>query len=88
MKPNEWSDVVEWMWRSRNTFNGLSVLPYDDAEHSYVQAPFEEITKEEFDRRYKALENVDLGGVIEMDDMTSLKDSAACAGGSCEVVNL
>ena len=29
---------------NKNTYNGLSVLPYDGG--SYIQAPFEEITEE------------------------------------------
>ena len=33
--------------KNKNTFNGLSVLPYSNG--SYQQAPFEEITKEEYE---------------------------------------
>ena len=29
--------------------------------------------------------NVDLSGVVEMEDVTNLQDQAACAGGACEV---
>jgi ribonucleoside-diphosphate reductase alpha chain len=86
VKPDEWEGIVEWMWENRDTFNGLSVLPYDGG--TYVQAPFEEITEEEFNKRYAALSEVDLTKVVEIDDNTDLSNELACSGGSCEVVNL
>ena len=39
IKDDEWVDVGEWMWKNRDSYNGLSVLPYSD--HTYKQAPFE-----------------------------------------------
>jgi ribonucleoside-diphosphate reductase alpha chain len=86
VKEDEWEGIVEWMWENRDTFNGLSVLPYDGG--TYVQAPFEEITKEEFNKRYESLSEVDLTEVVEIDDNTDLSNELACSGGSCEVVNL
>jgi len=86
VKEDEWKDIVEWMWENRNTFNGLSVLPYDGG--TYVQAPFEEITEKEFNKRYAALSEVDLTKVVEITDNTDLSNELACSGGSCEVVNL
>ena len=35
------------MWKNREFYNGLSVLPYFGG--NYVQAPFEDITKDESD---------------------------------------
>jgi len=86
VKPDEWEGIVEWMWENKDTFNGLSVLPYDGG--TYVQAPFEEITEEEFNKRYATLSEVDLTKVIEIEDNTDLKGELACSGGSCEVVNV
>lgn len=80
---DEWRAVGEWMWENKNTFNGLSVLPYDSG--SYIQAPFEEITKEEFVERIKYLNSIDLTKVIEIEDLTEHSQEAACAGGSCEI---
>ena len=39
IKENEWEEVGEWMWKNKEYYNGLSVLPYDG--HSYTQAPFQ-----------------------------------------------
>ena len=83
VKWDEWKVVGNWMWNNRNTFNGLSVLPYDNG--SYVQAPFEDITKEQFEELSKHLKSIDLSQVIEDDDNTEHTQEAACAGGACEI---
>jgi ribonucleoside-diphosphate reductase alpha chain len=72
------------MWENKETFNGLSVLPYFGG--SYTQAPFEDITKEKFDEMAQYLHSIDLSKVVEFDDYTALMDQAACAGGACEIV--
>lgn len=80
---DEWEAVGEWMWDNKHNYNGLSVLPYDNG--SYVQAPFEDITKERYDELVKHLSDIDLTKVIEIDDETDLTQQVACAGGACEV---
>lgn len=80
---NEWEVVGEWMWMNRDVYNGLSVLPYDN--HSYVQAPFESITKEQYEERVKHLSSIDLTKVMELDDTTDLKAEAACGGNGCVI---
>jgi ribonucleoside-diphosphate reductase alpha chain len=84
IKEDEWEKVGQWMWENKETFNGLSVLPYHGG--SYVQAPFEDITEEQFNDMVTHLHNVDLSKVIEFSDNTALMDQAACAGGACEIV--
>ena len=84
VKQDEWDQVGEWMWKNKNTFNGLSVLPYDNG--SYTQAPFEDITENKFKEMEGHLNNIDLRNIVEMTDETVLQDQAACAGGACEIV--
>jgi ribonucleoside-diphosphate reductase alpha chain len=84
IKPNEWDIVGEWMWENRNIYNGLSVLPHSD--HTYKQAPFEDITKEQYEEMIKHLRAIDLTKVVELIDSTNLSGELACAGGSCEIV--
>jgi ribonucleoside-diphosphate reductase alpha chain len=72
------------MWTEREHYNGLSVLPYSN--HSYKQAPFEDCTKEDYDKLMETLHDVDLSKIVEMDDDTDLKGEAACASGACEIV--
>jgi ribonucleoside-diphosphate reductase alpha chain len=84
IKENEWEQVGKWMWENKETFNGLSVLPYFGG--SYTQAPFEDITKEQFDEMVTHLHGIDLSKIVEFSDETTLADQAACAGGACEIV--
>ena len=84
IKEDEWDLVGDWMWNNRDFYNGLSVLPYNGG--TYTQAPFEDCTKEEFERLVKTLSDVDLTKVIELQDNTDLRGEAACAGGACEIV--
>jgi ribonucleoside-diphosphate reductase alpha chain len=83
IKNKEWKEVGEWMWKYRDTFNGLSVLPFSD--HTYTQAPFETITEEQFNEMISHLNTVDLTKVIEFDDNTALGENLACSGNNCEV---
>jgi ribonucleoside-diphosphate reductase alpha chain len=84
IKEGEWEKVGQWMWENRETFNGLSVLPYFGG--SYVQSPYEDCTKEQFNELVTHLHNIDLTKIVEFSDETNLQDQAACAGGACEVV--
>jgi ribonucleoside-diphosphate reductase alpha chain len=83
LKEDEWWDCAEWMWDNRYVYNGISVLPFDGG--SYIQAPFTDITEEEFLQMEHLLHAIDLSEVIEGSDETTLTDQAACAGGACEV---
>jgi ribonucleoside-diphosphate reductase alpha chain len=84
IQEGEWEAVGNWMWENKETFNGLSVLPYFGG--SYTQAPFEDITKEKFEEMAQHLHNIDLSQIVEFSDDTALMDQAACAGGACEIV--
>jgi len=78
-----WKEVGEWMWTNREVYNGLSVLNYHGG--SYRQAPFEDITKEEYETRVDLLKSLDLTKVIELDDTVDFSQVVSCAGGACEV---
>jgi ribonucleoside-diphosphate reductase alpha chain len=80
---DEWKEVGAWMWDNRETYNGLSVLPFFGG--SYQQAPFEDITEEEYNKRIASVQEIDLTKVVEMDDNVDFGQVAACAGGACEI---
>jgi len=84
VKEDEWQPVGEWMWNNRDFYNGLSVLPYSN--HTYMQAPFEDITEEKYEELMKSLNNIDLTKVIELDDNTNLSGEIACGADGCVVV--
>lgn len=83
VKDDEWETVGKWMWENKEVYNGLSVLPFNGG--TYRQAPFQDITEEQFNKMYKTLSSVDLTKVVEIEDLTNLSGEAACAGGACEV---
>jgi ribonucleoside-diphosphate reductase alpha chain len=83
IREHEWPAVGEWMWTEREHYNGLSVLPYDNG--SYVQAPFTDCTKEEYEKLMETLKDVDLSNIIEMDDDTNLSGELACSSAGCEI---
>jgi ribonucleoside-diphosphate reductase alpha chain len=83
IREHEWDAVGNWMWENKEHFNGLSVLPYDGG--TYIQAPFEDIDEEKFNKLSETLHDVDLSNVVEMEDNTDLTGELACAGGACEI---
>ena len=84
IQDDEWKDVGDWMWKNKDTFNGLSILPYNGG--SYEQAPFENISKSKYYNMMKTLTTINLKLVKETNDNTTRSQEIACAGGSCEIV--
>ena len=84
LRDHEWDAAGEWMWKNKDYYNGLAVLPYDGG--TYTQAPFEDIDEEIYEKMMGSLTSIDLSNIIEEDDETNLKGELACAGGACEIV--
>jgi ribonucleoside-diphosphate reductase alpha chain len=84
IQDGQWERVGEWMWENKASYNGLSVLPFDNG--SYRQAPYEDISEETFRRLEQSLKAITLENVYENDDETDHKAEAACAGGACAIV--
>ena len=83
IKDNEWWECAEWMWENRDVYNGIAVLPYDGG--TYIQPPFESITKSQYEELEKLLVNIDLSEILEEEDGTALSDQVACSSGHCEI---
>jgi len=83
IKEEEWDEVGWWMWENRESYNGISVLPYDSG--TYVQPPFQEITEDKYNEMSKQIHSLDLTMVVELDDNTDLNQQLSCAGGKCEI---
>lgn len=83
IRDDEWDEVGQWMWDNRDMYNGISVLPYDGG--TYIQAPFETISKKGYKKLVRYLKDIDLTQVKEGKDETNLTSEAACAGGQCEI---
>ncbi|MCD5384583.1 MAG: ribonucleoside-triphosphate reductase [Candidatus Pacebacteria bacterium] len=82
---DEWVGAADWVYSNWDIVGGLSFLPRND--HVYQLAPFEEITKEEFERREKEVARIDFSKLplYELKDETDVKKELACAGGVCEI---
>ena len=89
VRENEWLEVGAWVWKHFDEMSGVSFLPHSD--HSYPQAPYQEIDEEEYNRLLSEMpQDVDWGrvGEYETQDNTSGSQTLACSGSSCEVVDL
>jgi ribonucleoside-diphosphate reductase alpha chain len=83
VKDDEWESVGEWMWDNRDDYNGIAVLPYMGG--TYQQAPFEDITADQFYALEADLESIDLTNVREEQDNTDLSGEVACGSNGCEI---
>jgi len=83
---NEWIPVVDWVQKNWDIIGGLSFLPRSN--HVYRLAPYETITKEEYEARMARFPKVDYSKLVayERQDESDMKRELACAGGTCEIV--
>jgi ribonucleoside-diphosphate reductase alpha chain len=82
---DEWIAVADFVYKNWDIIGGLSFLPRSN--HVYQLAPYEEITKEEYERRMKMLGHIDFSKLMiyEKSDQTTGAKEAACVGGTCEI---
>ncbi len=82
---DEWIDIANFVYKNWDQVGGLSFLPR--SEHVYQLAPYEEITKEEYEARKKTFKDIDFSTLsdYEMEDNTQGAKELACVGGNCEV---
>jgi len=84
VKDEEWVEVGAWVWKYFDEISGVSFLPHSD--HTYVQAPYEDCTKEQYEELLKTTPKaIDWKEFIEVDDNTTSAQTLACTGGSCEI---
>lgn len=88
VRADEWAIVADYLWKHRDSFTGVSLLP-DDGDTIYAFAPFEAVRTEAQERRWNELvahyKPVDYLSVLEAEDGTNLTGEAACAGGACAI---
>ena len=87
VRENEWFEVGSWVWNNFDKISGVSFLPY--ADHSYQQAPYQEITEKEYDEWMdKTVHDIDWDLITnyEKEDMTENTKELACTAGACEIV--
>lgn len=81
----EWLDVSAWVYKHFDQLGGVSFLPLND--HVYKQAPYQEISKEEFEEWEKKTPVIDWErlGDLETRDNTTIQPELACSAGVCEI---
>lgn len=82
---DEWIKVLNFVYENWDIVGGLSFLPRND--HVYQLAPYEEISREEYERRSRELGKLDFSKLVlyEQQDETIGAKELACVGGVCEV---
>jgi len=79
----EWIPVCSWLYSNWNIIGGLSFLPRE--EHAYQLAPYEDITREQYDEMVARLPPLDYAAIMayEKEDTTSGAKELACSSGIC-----
>jgi len=89
VKEDEWMDVGAWVYRNFDEVSGISFLPFSD--HTYAQAPYQDIVGEEYERAYKQMPtSIDWSKLAdyEKEDTTSGGRELACTADACEMVDI
>ena len=85
----EWMEVGAWVYKNFDICSGISFLPHSD--HTYAQAPYQDITKEEYEElSAKMPKTIDWSALslYEKEDTTSGSQTLACSAGACELVDI
>ena len=82
---DEFLETMQWVWENLDKSSGVSFLPRTD--HVYQQAPYEEITAEQYEELVKGLPEIDWSKLsdYESEDMTEGAQTLACVAGQCEI---
>jgi ribonucleoside-triphosphate reductase (thioredoxin) len=89
VRDNEWMEVGAWVFKHFDEVSGVSFLPHSD--HSYQQAPYQECSKHDYETLLSVMpDRIDWARLSEYETEDTSKGTStfACAGGSCEIVDL
>ena len=89
VKGEEWFEVGAFVYENFDEMSGVSFLPYN--EHTYQQAPYQEIGRSEYEALKSFMpKKVDWDKLsdYEKEDNTAGSQTLACSGDSCEIVDL
>lgn len=88
VRSDEWFEVGAFVYEHFDEMSGVSFLPY--SEHTYQQAPYQEVDKDTYDVALLAMpKRIDWTKLseYEKEDMTVGTQTFACVG-SCEIVDM
>lgn len=86
VKEDEWLDVGAWVYKHLDDVGGVSFLPHSD--HVYQQAPYQEITAEQYAAAVETFPTIDWNEFdkFEIDDATMNMHELSCVSGVCEII--
>jgi len=85
---DEWDEVGCWVYDHFSEMSGVSFLPRSD--HTYAQAPYQDITEEEYNEAmlvFPTSIDWDVLALYERGDTTAGSQTLACSGDTCELVD-
>lgn len=82
---DEFLQVGAWLYENFDDVSGISFLPR--SEHTYKQAPYQEITEETYNELLAEMPEINWSvlGQYEVEDTTTGTQELACVGTSCEI---
>ncbi len=90
VKEHEWMEVGAWVYENFDVASGVSFLPH--SEHTYQQAPYQDIDVDEYNEWMQVHGNTVIDWQklteFEREDNTTGSRELACTAGVCEVVDL
>jgi ribonucleoside-diphosphate reductase alpha chain len=86
VKDEEWLRVGAWVYDHFESIGGVSFLPH--TEHSYRQAPYSEVNKEEYEALLARMPEVNWNDLkkYEKQDTTTGTRELSCSAGVCELI--
>ena len=85
-KDDEFMEVGAWIYNNFDGVSGVSLLPHSD--HVYKQAPYQEITKEDYDKAISEFPVINWENLKEEEDTTTATQELSCTAGVCETVGV
>lgn len=83
VRDHEWMEVGAWVYKHFDSVGGVSFLPHSD--HSYKQAPYQEISKETYEKLASEFPVIQWEAFKEKGDNTTATRELACVSGVCEL---
>lgn len=79
----EYMELGAWVLEHFDEVSGVAFLPRVD--HTYEQAPYEEITKETYEKLVREFPKINWDAFVESEDNTEGSQTLACVGANCEI---
>ena len=88
VRDDEWMEVGAFVFKHFDEMSGVSFLPH--SEHTYQQAPYQDCTKDVYDKLSSEFGHIDWVKLqdYEKEDTTNSSQTFACSGDSCEIVDI